>query len=116
MERRNEENTGYPSNQELMLEIRRNRKIMYTILVFLILVLAALLGFGFYINHLLATYEEDIHAAFETMEKLDQMVENLQSAYDTYSGKVDDLFETVQNLKEVVDTVKRTLGSLPFFG
>ena len=108
---------GYegPTNAELMIEIKRNRQIMYGIIILLLLLVIAIFGLGLYINHLFATYEQEIKEAFETMDKLDRVIESLQKAYNDYSGKIDDLFQTAKDLKNIVDAFKGAIGSIPFF-
>ena len=106
---------GYegPTNAELMIEIRRNRYIMITVLVLVLIMLITFFGFGIYIYRTFQTYETQLQNAFETMEKIDDMVGKLQRTYAAYSGQIDDFFDTVSELKGYVDTFKSLLGSLP---
>lgn len=106
---------GYegPTNAELMIEIRRNRYIMITVLVLVLIMLITFFGFGIYIYRTFQTYETQLQDAFETMEKIDDMVGKLQRTYQTYSGQIDDFFDVVSELKGYVETFKSLLGSLP---
>ena len=106
---------GYegPTNAELMIEIKRNRYIMITVLVLLFIMLVTFFGFSIYIYRTFQMYETQLQDAFDTMEKIDDMVGKLQQTYATYSGQIDDFFDTVSELKGYVDTFKSLLGSLP---
>lgn len=106
---------GYegPTNAELMVEIKKNRYLLLTILLLLILLLVGCGVFGIYVYHTFQTYESQLQEAFDTMEKIDDVVGKLQQTYRTYSGQIDDFFDTVSELKGYVDTFKGLLSSLP---
>ncbi len=106
---------GYegPTNAELMQEIKWNRRLLILLLILVLLLLAGLLGMGFYVYRTFQSYEAQLQEAFETMQKLDDVVEKLQKAYTAYSGQIEDFFDTVTELKGYVDTFKGLLGSLP---
>lgn len=101
------------TNAELMLEIRKNRYLLIFLLILVTILLAGLLGMGFYVYRTFQSYEAQLQDAFNTMQKLDAMVEQLQKTYQTYSGQIQDFFDTVSELKGYVDTFKSLLGSLP---
>ena len=96
-----------------MIEIRRNRYIMITVLVLVLIMLITFFGFGIYIYRTFQTYETQLQDAFETMEKIDDMVGKLQRTYQAYSGQINDFFDVVSELKGYVETFKSLLGSLP---
>ena len=58
-------------------------------------------------------FVKELQDAFETMEKIDDMVGKLQRTYQAYSGQIDDFFDVVSELKGYVETFKSLLGSLP---
>lgn len=101
-----------PTNAELMAEIRKNRQLINYTLFFSIITLLVFIGASYYLYNIVISYKAEIDEAFETMQKIDSMVEQLEADYGGYSRKIDDFFETVNELKANLDNVNRILGSL----
>ncbi|MBP3239702.1 MAG: hypothetical protein J6M92_04050 [Oribacterium sp.] len=101
-----------PTNSELMAEIRKNRQLINYTLFFSIITLLVFIGASYYLYNIVISYKAEIDEAFETMQKIDSMVEQLEADYGGYSRKIDDFFETVNELKANLDNVNRILGSL----
>lgn len=101
-----------PSNSELMAEIQKNRQLIKTALFFSILTLLLFIGVSYYLYTVVISYKIEIDEAFQTMKKIDTMVEQLEADYGSYSQKVDEFFNTVNELKANLDNVNRILGSL----
>ncbi|OON88266.1 hypothetical protein BXO88_00230 [Oribacterium sp. C9] len=101
-----------PTNSELLAEIRKNRQLMKTVLFFTIIALLVFLGVSYYLYTIAIVYKAEIDEAFETMNKIDTMVQQLENDYGGYSQRIEEFFETVNELKANLDNVNRILGSL----
>ena len=101
-----------PTNSELLAEIQKNRQLIGYTLFFSIITLLIFLGVSYYLYNIVISYKAEIDEAFETMKKIDAMVEQLEADYGGYSRKIDDFFKTVDELKANLDNLNRVLGSL----
>ncbi len=111
-DQKNDTQEHEPTNAELMAEIRKNRQLINYTLFFSIITLLVFIGASYYLYNIVISYKAEIDEAFETMQKIDSMVEQLEADYGGYSRKIDDFFETVNELKANLDNVNRILGSL----
>ncbi|ETP72045.1 hypothetical protein UYO_2008 [Lachnospiraceae bacterium JC7] len=107
-----DESEHEPSNSELMAEILKNRKIINIAFFFSITTFLLFIGVSYYLYTIAISYKIEIDEAFETMKKIDTMVEQLEVDYGGYSHKIDEFFSTVNDLKANLDNVNRILGSL----
>jgi len=102
-----------PTNAEIMLEIKKNRQIMMVLLVITVITLITFIVLSLYLYNIVGQYKDEVTEAFNTMKKIDNMVEQLEADYNNYSTKIDDFFDVVTELQNYLDNFKSVIGSLP---
>ncbi len=102
-----------PTNAEIMQEIQKNRKLMILLLFVTIITLITFIVVSVYLYNIVSEYKDEVTEAFNTMKKIDNMVEQLEADYTNYSSKIDEFFDVVNELQTYLDNFKNVVGSLP---
>lgn len=109
---RNADDHG-PTNSEIMAEIKKNRQIMYILMTLMIITLITFIVLSIYLYKIVGEYKDEVIEAFNTMKKIDSMVEQIEADYNNYSSQIDEFFDVVSELKSYLDNFKGVIGSLP---
>lgn len=103
-----------PSNQALLEEIRRlqgNLQLLTIAFIVFFVLFCAACAFVFFF---LRSYQADLEEAFNTVRRIDQMVDQLENSYSQYSDKIQQLFDTMEQLQALIQGIRDTLSGIPF--
>ena len=102
-----------PTNREIMTEIQKNRQIMYIVMALTLVTLISFIVLSIFLYHIVGEYKDEVISAFDTMKKIDSMVEQLEADYNNYSSRIDEFFDVVSDLRTYLDNFKNVVSSLP---
>ncbi len=114
------DNLNSPSNKELLRELRTTRRIAILAIIMNVIIMLSLIAALLFAKARFEFYSAKVNEAFTTMQKIDDLVDDVQlikSTYEGYQGQIENVFDTMDELQNLITKAQdliNQLSQLPF--